>query len=100
MKHSIYEVPKIHLFIRTLEKVKGLGDNLDEYIEITSQLEEDGKIIDAYYYSAKIYYPLLDFHKNRDMTLVWNLLTNQFGVCRKLLVFLEINYILCYYVIK
>ena len=56
MKHNIYEIPKVHPFIKTLEKVKALRDNLDEHIEITSQLWEDGKSSDAYYYSAEIYY--------------------------------------------
>ena len=56
MKHNIYEIPKVHPFIKTLEKVKELRDNLDEHIEITSQFWEDGKSSDAYYYSAEIYY--------------------------------------------
>ena len=56
MKHNIYEIPKVHPFIKTLEKVKALRDNLDEHIEITSQLWEDGKASDAYYYSAEIYH--------------------------------------------
>ena len=56
MKENIYEIPKVHPFIKTLEKVKALRDNLDEHIEITSQLWEDGKAIDAYYYSAEIYH--------------------------------------------
>ena len=56
MKQNIYEIPKIHPFIKTLEKVKELRDNLDEHIEITSQLWVDGKTSEAYYYSAEIYY--------------------------------------------
>ena len=32
MKHNIYEIPKVHPFIKTLEKVKALRDNLDEHI--------------------------------------------------------------------
>ena len=56
MKENIYEIPKVHPFIKTLEKVKELRDNLDEHIEITSQLWEDGKASDAYYYSAEIYH--------------------------------------------
>ena len=56
MKHNIYEIPKVHPFIKTLEKVKELRDNLDEHIEITSQLWEDGKANEAYYYSAEIYH--------------------------------------------
>ena len=32
MKQNIYEIPKIHPFIKTLEKVKELRDNLDEHI--------------------------------------------------------------------
>ena len=56
MKQNMYEIPKVHPFIKTLEKVKELRDNLDEHIEITSQLWEDGKASDAYYYSAEIYY--------------------------------------------
>ena len=32
MKHNIYEIPKVHPFIKTLEKVKELRDNLDEHI--------------------------------------------------------------------
>ena len=38
MKHNIYKIPKVHPFIKTLEKVKELHDNLDEHIEIRSQL--------------------------------------------------------------
>ena len=56
MKHDIFEMPKVHPFIKTLEKVKELRDNLDEHIEITSQLWEDGKAGEAYYYSAEIYH--------------------------------------------
>ena len=56
MKQNIYEIPKVHPFIKALEKVKELRNNLDEHIEITSQLWEDGKSSEAYYYSAEIYY--------------------------------------------
>ena len=49
MRLNIYEIPKVHPFIKTLEKVKELWDNLDEHIEITSQLWEDSKSSDAYY---------------------------------------------------
>ena len=56
MKQNIYEIPKVHPFIKTLEKAKELRDNLDEHIEITSQLWEDGKASEAYYYSADIYH--------------------------------------------
>lgn len=54
MRQNIYEIPKVHPFIKTLEKVKALRDNLDEHIEITSQLWKDGKASDAYYYSAEM----------------------------------------------
>ena len=56
MRQNIYEIQKVHPFIKTLEKVKALRDNLDEHIEITSQLWEDGKSSDAYYYSSEIYH--------------------------------------------
>ena len=54
MRPNIYEIPKVPPFIKTLEKVKELWDNLDEHIEITSQLWEDSKSSDAYY---DRYYP-------------------------------------------
>ncbi len=53
---NIFEIPKIHPFIKALEKVKELKDNLEEYIEITNQLWERGERNDAYYYSAEIYH--------------------------------------------
>ena len=38
MRKNIYEMPRVHPFIKTLEKVNELRDNLDEHIKITSQL--------------------------------------------------------------
>ena len=34
MRQNIYEIPKVHPFIKTLEKVKALRDNLDEGVTL------------------------------------------------------------------